>query len=145
MPSQGGLRDWITSNIDYQLFDHLFLFQAMEIVVTAPTPMIQSPVSEEESDDQPFGGHEAVEKFDDEEMEKEQVTPQPQQQEPEPVSDNPESDESSRNNNNDDGEVEVILKREHFVERRSSSSESDSDFSLGPRAAAIDKPIPAGM
>jgi len=106
----------------------------MEIVVTAPTPMIQSPVSEEESDDPQFGHHDAVEKFDDEEMEKsgkEQVPPEPEK---------PDSDDSSRNN----GEVEVILKREHFVERRSSSSESDSEFSLGPRAA-IEKPTPAGQ
>ncbi len=41
----------------------------MEIVVTAPTPMIQSPVSEEE-DEAAFGKGGAVEKFDDEEMEK---------------------------------------------------------------------------
>lgn len=105
----------------------------MEIVVTAPTPMIQSPVSEEESDDQHFGQDEAIEKFDEEEMEKsgkEQLPDEPEK---------PESDDSSQNN----GEVEIILKREHFVERKSSSEDSDSEFSLGPRAA-IDKPTPAG-
>ena len=116
----------------------------MEIVVTAPTPMIQSPVSEEEGeDDDAASGNSsnnnntngndreaAVEKFDDEAMEKsgkEAVE-----------ADKGDSDDSSKNN----GEIEVILKREHFVERRS-SSDSDSEFSLGPRPA-LDKPTPTG-
>ena len=121
--------------------------------MTAPTPMIQSPVSEEEGEDddaasgnstnnnnsndndreaavEKFDDEAAVEKFDDEAMEKsgkEAVE-----------ADKGDSDDSSKNN----GEIEVILKREHFVERRS-SSDSDSEFSLGPRPA-LDKPTPTG-
>ena len=112
----------------------------MEIVVTAPTPMVQSPVSEEEDENQSFGrDDEAVEKGEQEEMEK---STKSEKIEEEKVSEDELVPEKSTNNGEVDlNEVDLILKREHFVERRSSSS--DSEFSLGPRAA-VALPTPAG-
>jgi hypothetical protein len=127
----------------------------MEIVVTAPTPMVQSPVSEEEEDNQSFGREEennqsfgreeeAVEKGEQEEMEKStKETIEIVKIEDEKSSEEELAPEKSTNNGEIDlNDVDLILKREHFVERRSSSS-SDSEFSLGPRAA-VKLPTPAG-
>ena len=127
----------------------------MEIVVTAPTPMVQSPVSEEEEDNQSFGREEennqsfgreeeAVEKGEQEEMEKStKETIEIDKIEDEKSSEEELAPEKSTNNGEIDlNDVDLILKREHFVERRSSSS-SDSEFSLGPRAA-VKLPTPAG-
>jgi len=97
--------------------------------------MIQSPVSEED-EDQPFGGSEAVEKGDQEEMEKSGKNLDDSEEEEEVVKSNGETPITAAL------DEDLILKREHFVERRS-SSESSSEFSLGPRSATTEQPAPA--
>ena len=118
----------------------LLTLQSIEIAVTAPTPMVQSPVSEED-EDQPFGGSEAVEKGDQEEMEKssKDIVDSSEEEEEEEkvvVKSNGETPKTTAE------DEDLILKREHFVERRS-SSESSSEFSLGPRSATTEQPAPA--
>jgi hypothetical protein len=97
--------------------------------------MIQSPVSEED-EDQPFGGSEAVEKGDQEEMEKSGKNLDDSEEEEEVVKSNGKTPITAAL------DEDLILKREHFVERRS-SSESSSEFSLGPRSATTEQPAPA--